>query len=1034
MRVSTVTAATLVALADDSNNQFEVQDNLALLEGLRSVPRCWAVVQPLLCSLYMPKCENGSVALPSQEMCRITRGPCRFVETIGWPSFMKCDDKNLFPPRCRNPLQEIKFNTTYKCIPPLVETDKPENWFHEVEGCGIQCQDPFFTKEEHEYYHYLSLISCSIGFVLTFFTVLTFLINWKASAIYPNVIVFVINLCLVFVNFGFLIPLMFPNIRKDIVCNEDGTIRRQHPRSGEHLCNFTFFLTYFFLMAAVVWFVILSYTFHVTLRVSGNPKDIQKKRFHFHISAWSIPIVCSTTILAMKGVDGDSMSGICFVSYVNFDMRVTSFSAPILIAAVIAGIFLLSILYFLVKVRLNSEELTNKKARLKLLKMICYIGFLALADFIFAISVIVSSVYQFKNQDNWSDSLKDYIVCLAMYSYQPYSSIGELPGTKCALKSKPSVGVLHHQLFCLCLFSLTSSIWVCNLNTIEAWKRFFFRMCSPSEKNASRMKKHELISKAFQRQNQMRQGHSFSLNSTRDDPVGIDMNLNSFASNISSSFVMAVPHLLMRRNAVPNIDAFPSRHYSSASEISRQMSVDSYNQQNLDSISMQFSEQEFAHLRHPKRKTRKERERFLKNRTWFSYNRRGSDTSLQSSVRASIAAVLGAKVTKSTSTGDLGAQAVNPGTPMNPMPTGTPMVAGTPMVSVLANNRKTITREKVIPPFMHGMDGTHGMDQSLDCGSIRSSLGSTFGQRFTPGDNNTMGGMIHPSMWGCMMNMPFGYIGSGMCPLMYHPTPEFNYATYSTARYIDYGQHSADAIYQYQHSLIPLQPRAESASETEYLPIVMSDSEYTDTGHRSYDEAQLMSACLMQQERRHAQAVAAAANSELSQHPKPTLEPQECAQTKLKRMNLFSGPNTKDASGSRPESRKTCPLSRPQSGKKTPHSEAPPPSPADSLRSLEIGDDEVFEEDSNQQEIPPESALKNDSSLLHLERAMSLSKNCQSETFDIPTMKSSISLGQLPTKKFTPPKSVLKEKCLNASETECLLGAKTDDKENISQG
>lgn len=29
------------------------------------IPRCWAVIQPFLCSLYMPKCENGLVDLPS---------------------------------------------------------------------------------------------------------------------------------------------------------------------------------------------------------------------------------------------------------------------------------------------------------------------------------------------------------------------------------------------------------------------------------------------------------------------------------------------------------------------------------------------------------------------------------------------------------------------------------------------------------------------------------------------------------------------------------------------------------------------------------------------------------------------------------------------------------------------------------------------------------------------------------------------------------------------------------------------------------
>lgn len=453
------------------------------------------------------------------------------------------------------------------------------------------------------------------------------------------------------------------------------------------------------------------------------------------------------------------------------------------------------------------------------------------------------------------------------------------------------------------------------------------------------------------------------------------------------------------------------------------MSVDSYNQQNLDSLSIQLSEQEFAHhMRHQKRKTRKEREKFLRanlRAPWCPGNRRGSDTSLQSSlVTASIAAALGAKVTKSTSTGDLGVQGSIPGTAI-----------GTPMIP-LPPKRKTAAREKVIPPFMHGMDGTHGM---LDCQNARSSL-SSVSQRFTPcGFQNIMGGIIRPPMYGYdMMNIPFGYIGNGIYPAMYpgYPTADFNYAAYSAAPYVTFGtQQSANAAYQYQHNLIPMQPRVESASESEYLPIIMSDSEYTDTGHRSYDEAQLMSACLMQQERLHAQAMAAATSDLSSQQPKPTLEPQECAKTQfLKRMNLF---NSKDK-GSGP--------SRPPSGKKSPHSEAPPPSPADSLRSLEIGDDDVFEEESLLQENPEDQHTedKDTSSSQtfkpNFRRATSLSKTChaQPETLGLTSKKSSSSLGQLPTKNCTPPKSVLKEKCLNAAESECLLSAK-DDKENISR-
>lgn len=71
-----------------------------LPSGLRNAPRCWAVIQPLLCAVYMPKCENDRVELPSRTLCQATRGPCAIVERErGWPDFLRCTPDH-FPEGC----------------------------------------------------------------------------------------------------------------------------------------------------------------------------------------------------------------------------------------------------------------------------------------------------------------------------------------------------------------------------------------------------------------------------------------------------------------------------------------------------------------------------------------------------------------------------------------------------------------------------------------------------------------------------------------------------------------------------------------------------------------------------------------------------------------------------------------------------------------------------------------------------------------------------------------------------------------------
>lgn len=60
-----------------------------------------------------------------------------------------------------------------------------------------------------------------------------------------------------------------PGSREDIVCRKDGTLRHSEPSAGENLsCSAVFFLLYYSLISVMVWFVILTYSWH--LRAIGT--------------------------------------------------------------------------------------------------------------------------------------------------------------------------------------------------------------------------------------------------------------------------------------------------------------------------------------------------------------------------------------------------------------------------------------------------------------------------------------------------------------------------------------------------------------------------------------------------------------------------------------------------------------------------------------------------------------------------------------------------------------------------------------------
>ncbi len=271
-----------------------------LFPGLRNAPRCWAVIQPLLCAIYMPKCENGKVELPSQHLCQATRKPCSIVERErGWPNFLKCENKEQFPKGCQvshpfayaqkvwsglhmwpnfdfqNEVQKIKFNTSGQCEAPLVKTDIQASWYKDVEGCGIQCNNPLFTEDEHSDMHNYIAIFGSLTLLCTFFTLVgepvktgfhslrladflvcsisdrknfkfglqslildvipaynfpqaTFLADWKNSNRYPAVILFYVNACFFIGSIGWLAQFM-DGARKEIVCKSDDTMRLGEP-------------------------------------------------------------------------------------------------------------------------------------------------------------------------------------------------------------------------------------------------------------------------------------------------------------------------------------------------------------------------------------------------------------------------------------------------------------------------------------------------------------------------------------------------------------------------------------------------------------------------------------------------------------------------------------------------------------------------------------------------------------------------------------------------------------------------------------
>uniref|UniRef100_A0A3Q3JMI7 Protein smoothened n=1 Tax=Monopterus albus TaxID=43700 RepID=A0A3Q3JMI7_MONAL len=537
---------TSLILAEDSSTQEEAFEKLTMW-SLRNAPRCWSVIQPLLCAVYMPKCENGRVELPSQSLCLATRRPCSIVDQErGWPNFLKCDK---FPVGCSNEVQKLKFNTSGQCEAPLVKTDIQSSWYKDVEGCGIQCDNPLFTEEEHNDMHAYIAYFGTITLLCTFFTLqATFLADWKNSNRYPAVILFYINACFFVGSIGWLAQFL-DGARKEIVCKSDNTMRLGEPSSETLSCVTIFIIVYYSLMSGVIWFVMLTYAWHMSFKALGTThQPLSGRTSYFHMVTWSIPFVLTVAILAIAEVDGDSVSGICFVGYKNYRYRAGFVLAPIGVVLVVGGYFLIRVMT-LFSIKSNHPGLLSEKAASKINETMLRLifGFLA---FGFVFITFGCHFYDFFNQAEWERSFREY-VCEANVTI---ASQTNKPIPECTIKNRPSLMVEKINLFSMFGTGIAMSTWVWTKATILIWKRTWC-IIGRSDNEPKRIKKSKMIAKAFAMRKELHKDPdkelSFSMHTvSHDGPVGINFDLTEPSNDLSSAWAQHVTKMVARRGAI----------------------------------------------------------------------------------------------------------------------------------------------------------------------------------------------------------------------------------------------------------------------------------------------------------------------------------------------------------------------------------------------------------------------------------------------------------------------------------------------------
>eukprot|EP00118_Oscarella_pearsei_P014728 m.128298 g.128298 ORF g.128298 m.128298 type:complete len:257 (+) comp37952_c0_seq6:274-1044(+) len=236
---------------------------------------------------------------------------------------------------------------------------------------------------------------------------------------------------------------------------------RQHSSAAstyasDAACVVVFAFIYYFMMATVLWFAMLAFwdfSFQ-SLNMPGDP--LTGKARYFQLIAWSLPAIKTIIIIALREVDGNSLSGICFVGYEHLVMRAYFVVGPLGIYLYVGGTFLLRGLIRLCK--LNSSKVTSVAgSSSKLLKAtIVRIGIFAFLVFAFSLVTFACHLFDYRKQPQWEDDFTHFISCKSQLNSSLTCSFDDDDDAEdgCVLNSKPSVNMIVLQLCAIFLCGL----------------------------------------------------------------------------------------------------------------------------------------------------------------------------------------------------------------------------------------------------------------------------------------------------------------------------------------------------------------------------------------------------------------------------------------------------------------------------------------------------------------------------------------------------------------------------------------------------
>ncbi|XP_019383593.1 PREDICTED: frizzled-6 [Gavialis gangeticus] len=441
---------------------------------------CSPNVHTFLCKAFVPACvEPVHVIQPCRSLCERVYSDCKqLMDTFGiiWPEELECDrlvDCDETAPvtapvttkvhGTQKTLGQARRDYGFWC-PRHLQTSSGQGYkFLGIDRCAPPCPNMYFKNYELDVAKSFTGIVSIFCLCATLFTFLTFLIDVKRFR-YPERPIIYYSVCYSIVSLMYFVGFLLGN---RTACNKaDKKLEIGDTvvlGSQNKACTVLFMVLYFFTMAGTVWWVILTVTWFLAAGRKWSCEAIEQKAVWFHAVAWGIPGFLTVMLLAMNKVEGDNISGVCFVGLYDLDASLYFVLLPLCLCVFLGLSLLLAGIISLNHVRQVIQHDGRNQEKLK--KFMIRIGVFSGLYLVPLVALLGCYVYELVYRRIWETTwVFDH--CDQYHIPCPYQA---------KVLARPEIFLFLMKYLLTLIVGISPVFWVGSKKTCSEWANFFNR-------------------------------------------------------------------------------------------------------------------------------------------------------------------------------------------------------------------------------------------------------------------------------------------------------------------------------------------------------------------------------------------------------------------------------------------------------------------------------------------------------------------------------------------------------------------------------